>query len=65
MTPEQILSIKPKVLTQKQRESYFENGYILLKKFLPDSWIERLRATTDEMVDRSRSVAQSDGLGPR
>src|SRR5215831_5822263 len=47
MTPEQILSIKPKVLTQKQREYYFENGYLLLEKFLPDSWIERLRATTD------------------
>ena len=28
MTPEQILAIKPKVLTQKQREFYFENGYI-------------------------------------
>ena len=35
MTPEQILSIKPKVLTQKQREFYFENGYILLEKLLP------------------------------
>ena len=35
MTPEQVLSIKPKVLTQKQREFYFENGYVLLEKFLP------------------------------
>ena len=52
MTPDDILSIKPKVLTQKQREFYFENGYILLEKFLPDQWIERLRTTTDEMVDR-------------
>jgi len=62
MTPEQILSIKPKVLTQKQREYYFENGYLLLEKFLPDSWIERLRATTNEMVDRSRSVTKSDAV---
>ena len=60
MTPEEILAIKPRVLTQKQRELYFENGYILLEKFLPDSWIERLRAATDEMVDKSRSVSKSD-----
>ena len=36
MTPEQVLSIRPKVLTQKQRELYFENGYILLEKLLSD-----------------------------
>ena len=36
MTPDQVLSIKPKILTQKQREFYFENGYILLEKLLPD-----------------------------
>jgi hypothetical protein len=45
MTPEQILAIKPRLLTQKQREFYFTNGYILLQKLLSDSWIERLRAT--------------------
>ena len=43
MTPEQVLALKPKVLTQKQREFYFENGYVLLEKFLNDDWIERLR----------------------
>ena len=62
MTPEQILSIKPKMLTQKQREFYFENGYILLEKLLSDEWIERLRAATDEMVDRSRGI---DEIGCR
>jgi ectoine hydroxylase len=60
MTPEEVLSIKPKVLTQMQREFYFENGYLLLEKFLPDAWIKRLRATTDEMVDRSRAITKSD-----
>ena len=66
MTPEQVLSIKPKILTQKQREFYFENGYILLEKLLPDSWIERLRAATDEMVDKSRQRHQvGRDLGPR
>ena len=50
MTPEQVLALKPTVLTQKQREFYFENGYVLLAKFLSDEWI-RLRAATEEMVD--------------
>src|SRR3990170_4258428 len=62
MTPEDVLSIKPKVLTQKQREFYFENGFILLEKFLPDSWVERLRAATEEMANKSRSVTKSDDV---
>ena len=52
MTPEQVLALRPKVLTQKQRESYFENGYILLKKFLRDDWIERLRTAPARLVRR-------------
>ena len=56
MTPEQILAIRPEVLTQQQREFHFENGYILLEKLLPDDWVARLRKATDEMVDKSRSI---------
>src|SRR5436190_11606201 len=62
MTPEQVLALKPKVLTQQQREFYFENGYVLLEKFLSDDWIERLRAATEEMVNRSRGVTASDAV---
>ena len=62
MTPEQVLAIPPKVLTQKQRESYFENGYLLLKKIVPENWLERLRRVTAEMVDRSREVSKSDSV---
>ena len=58
MTPDEILSIKPKVLTQTQRERYFEDGFILLEKFLPDDWVQRLRAVTEQMVEESRTVTQ-------
>ena len=34
MTPEQILSIPPRVLTQSQREFYFNEGYILLERVI-------------------------------
>ena len=32
MTPQQILAIPPKVLTQAQREFYFAEGYLLLER---------------------------------
>jgi len=60
MTPEDILAIPPKVLSQAQRESYFEQGYILLERVIPDDWIEHLRAATDEMIEQSRGIAESD-----
>jgi ectoine hydroxylase len=62
MTPEQILSEKPRVLTQQQRERYFEEGYVLLDRIVPEEWVERLRATTREMMERSRKVTRSDAV---
>ena len=32
MTPEQILAIAPRVLSQSQREFYFREGYLLARK---------------------------------
>jgi len=60
MTPEDVLAIEPKVLTQAQRESCFENGYLLLEKVLDDDWVGRLRRATDEMIEESRAISQSD-----
>jgi ectoine hydroxylase len=39
MTPEQILAIPPRVLTQSQREFYFQEGYLLLERIVGDEWI--------------------------
>ncbi len=62
MTPEQVLTIPPKVLTQAQRESYFSEGYLYLERAISDEWIARLRAATEELVERSRKVTQSDTI---
>ncbi len=62
MTPEEILSHSPRVLTQAQRESYFENGYLLVERIVPDEWVERLRAVTDEFVQRSRAISEPDSV---
>ena len=62
MTPEQVLSHKPRVLTQKQREHYFAEGYLLLEKVIPDEWVKKLRAATDELIERSRKVTKPDAV---
>ena len=46
MTPEQILSIPPKVLTRSEREAYFRDGYLLLERVIDDRWLARLRAAS-------------------
>ena len=62
MTPDDIRSIPPKILSEAQRESYFETGYLLVEKAISEDWLERLRATTDEMIERGRRVASSDAV---
>ena len=62
MTPEQVLAIRPKVLTQKQRENYFCDGYLYVERAISEDWIRRLRAATDELVERSRKVTHSDAI---
>ncbi|MBM3571217.1 MAG: phytanoyl-CoA dioxygenase family protein, partial [Alphaproteobacteria bacterium] len=62
MTPEDILRQPARVLTQTQRQFYFDQGYLLLERIVPDESIELLRATTREMLDRSRTVTKSDAV---
>ena len=50
MTPEQVLQTPPKVLSERQRVSYYDNGYLLVEKAIDDHWLARLRTATDEMV---------------
>ncbi|MET0509358.1 MAG: hypothetical protein ABWZ78_14455, partial [Burkholderiaceae bacterium] len=62
MTPEQILAIAPKVLTQAQREQYFSDGYLLVPGAIDKPWLERLRTATAALVERSRAVTKSDPI---
>ncbi len=62
MTPEQVLSLPPRALSQRQRERYFEDGFILLERIVPDDWLERLRGATATLVERSRTVTKSDAV---
>ncbi len=62
MIPEQVLAIPARVLTQAQREFYFREGYILLEQIIGGEWIGKLRAATEELVERSRKVTRSDAV---
>ena len=62
MKPEDILGQAPKVLTQEQREFYFENGYLLLENFIGQDWLERLWGVTDRFIEKSRTQTKSGGV---
>jgi ectoine hydroxylase-related dioxygenase (phytanoyl-CoA dioxygenase family) len=61
MKTEDILARPPKVLSQTQRQAYFDDGYLLLPSFVPDATLDELNTVTDQFVDASRSAAPSDG----
>ena len=42
-----VMSRPGKVLTDEQRRSYFERGYVVLPKFVTGKWLE-------EYIDRRR-----------
>lgn len=60
MTPEEILSHPPRVLSQARREAYFADGYVMVEGLIPGDWLEKLRAVTAEFVEKSRAVAESN-----
>src|SRR5690606_2300436 len=60
MLREKVFERPAAVLTEAQRASFVEKGYLLLPRFVGGQWLERLRAATQDLVDRSRSVTESD-----
>ena len=52
MTPEQVLSYPARVLSQKQREFYFDNGYVSVDSLIDGEWLDRLHAVTDKFLEK-------------
>jgi ectoine hydroxylase len=68
MTPDAIRTHPPKVLTEAQREAYFETGFLCADGLIPDTWLRRLNALSDAFLDESRAHTASGeafDLGPR
>ena len=67
MTPEQILTQPARVLSQAQREHYFQHGYVAVPELVPADMLALLQRVTAEFVDASRSETASGGtfdIGP-
>lgn len=67
MTPETILAFAPRVLTQAQRESYFETGYLVVESLIAEAVIDHLNDVTATFIEKSRVMTASDGsldIGP-
>ncbi|MEL7469523.1 MAG: phytanoyl-CoA dioxygenase family protein [Pseudomonadota bacterium] len=58
MTPEEILSFAPRVLTQAQREKYFRDGFVSVEGFVPTNTLAELQAVTTEFVEKSKAVSE-------
>ena len=59
MTPQDILSHPPRVLTQAQREHYFEQGYVGVESLVPKETLDELIAVTDDFFNQSRAETKS------
>ena len=61
MLTQEIFAQRARVLTQDQREFYFQRGYLLLEHLIEPAWLERLRAVTASFVEKSRTATPEDG----
>jgi ectoine hydroxylase-related dioxygenase (phytanoyl-CoA dioxygenase family) len=55
-----VLARPPLVLDQRQRERYFEDGYLVVPGAVPPAWLARLRRVVAEKIEESRGHAVSD-----
>ena len=60
MTPQEVLSHPPRILSQEQREAYFEQGFVLCKGLLDGQWLTRMQDAYTRAVERSRGVTGSN-----
>ncbi len=60
MAPEDILAQEPRVLTQPQRERYFEEGYVLCHGLLEPDWLQAMRQAYNAAIERSRALTHSN-----
>ena len=60
MTPERVRLSAPLVIDERQRDRYFEDGFVILPGYLDGAWLARLRAVVAAKVEASRALAAAD-----
>lgn len=67
MTPDEILSHAPRVLTEAQREKYFTDGFVSIDEIVPQDVLAELQRVTAGFQDLSRAETASGAtfdIGP-
>ncbi|MEM9440206.1 MAG: phytanoyl-CoA dioxygenase family protein [Pseudomonadota bacterium] len=62
MTPEQILAHPARVLTEAQREHYFDHGFVSVERLVPETTLDELRTVTEHFFNQSRRITASDDV---
>jgi len=63
MRPEHILAEPARVLTQAQREHYFEHGFVGVQDVVPADILAELQKTTADFIEASKGInARSIGI---
>ncbi len=57
-----VLSNPARVLTQDEREFFFDQGYVVKKDVISQDWIAKLKAGVDRLTEKSRELSESDGI---
>lgn len=60
MNQDEILSRPTRAISAAQREAYFRDGFVALLGFLDAAWLARLRETTADFVEESRTCTASN-----
>jgi ectoine hydroxylase-related dioxygenase (phytanoyl-CoA dioxygenase family) len=60
VTPDSVRRHRPTVLEERQRERYFEDGFLVVPGGVGAAWLKRLRAVVAAKIEESRTVAVSD-----
>lgn len=59
MHTSKILKTPVKVITETQRQFYFDNGYLLLESFIDQQWLSQFQEAIAACVEESRALTSS------
>ena len=62
MFKESILKNKTKILSEDQRNEYFDNGGITIEKVLDNEWLNKAKESVEVFVNNSKKLSQSNEI---
>src|SRR3954453_16765807 len=56
------LAASANILTARQRQQFFDKGFVALPDYVPERWLVRLPAAMAQLLARSRAKTQTDSI---